>query len=237
MCPGAVAVTRTSWCQCELPTCLRPTVRFRQPPGVPHPHTHPHQGPGLTWNAQSREAGAPRRDCSQHPEATLDHPRPSGDTGVDSATHSTVPEAGILLCCWLVRGPLRHRPCPNEQLFMERRTPLTHVPMGTMVIPPVSLRPGPLPCPSRPPHVARSHCSSQSPGHWRCYLPCPCTEFTPQLLLGTRFFLHEAGVAFPGLPPEKALPQLGVAGKGDEVPRGFGFFVSSARAAPHRDAD
>lgn len=40
MSPGAVAVTRTSWCQCELPTHLCANVPLSCRQGSPNPHSH-----------------------------------------------------------------------------------------------------------------------------------------------------------------------------------------------------
>lgn len=40
MSPGAVAVTRTSWCQCELPTHLCANVPLSRRQGPPNPHSY-----------------------------------------------------------------------------------------------------------------------------------------------------------------------------------------------------
>ena len=54
---------------------------------------------------------------------------------VASPAHSNVPGQKMPLCCWLVRGSLRHHASPHEQLFTERPAPLTHPPCVTMDIP------------------------------------------------------------------------------------------------------
>lgn len=70
MSPGAVAVTHMSWCQCELPTCLRPVARFSFL-GLSIFTPTLTQGPGLSWDDWNREVGSSRLDCSQLLEATL----------------------------------------------------------------------------------------------------------------------------------------------------------------------
>lgn len=49
MSPGAVAVTRMSWCQCELPTRLFLNVPLNSRQGSPNPHSH---HPSRAWPEQ-----------------------------------------------------------------------------------------------------------------------------------------------------------------------------------------
>lgn len=95
--------------------------------------------------------------------------------GVASTTHSNVPSQKTPLCCWLVRGSLRYRASPSEQLFIERPAPLTHTPAGTTVIPSYKRASGQASSPDslRPHHVSRSRCGCQSPGPPAVLAPLP----------------------------------------------------------------
>lgn len=77
MCPGAVAVTRTSLCQCELPSCLCQMFNSNNCPGSPILTPTLTQGLGPSWDDQSREAGSSRYDCPQFLGRSREAPLPS----------------------------------------------------------------------------------------------------------------------------------------------------------------
>lgn len=112
MSPGAVAVTRMSWCPCELPTCLCECTTQTAAWGPPPPLL-----PSPKGLARAGMTGARRPDPlgvvglppgpGKAPGVTLTITNPLETEGVASATQATVPESeNSLLLLIGQRSPL-----------------------------------------------------------------------------------------------------------------------------------